>query len=195
MEKYLKDLENDSSLIYDGPFMIKLSRFSTLPYNIIEKYAEWLDWHEICHFKHMSNKFMSKPNILPYIRFDIISRTQRLTEEFIEKHKDKVEWSSICSGQKMSEDFLLKHIEYLVIEPLLYNTKIKLTDNFWRTLFTYCDDIEINGRWMPHNLCQTFSVNLIREFRDRFTYLHGKMINSRDKKVWNEFNITYWNLT
>ena len=192
MEKYLKDLKNDPSLIYNGPFMIQLSRFSTLPYNIIEKYAEWLDWHEICHFKHMSNKFMSKPNILPYIRFDIISRTQRLTEEFIEKHKDKVEWSSICGGQKMSENFLLKHMEDLIIEPLLYNKKIKLTDNFWRSAFTTNPDIEINGKWISNQFCQPFSKNFIREFSDHFKNINGRIIGSRDRNLWKEFGIKYW---
>lgn len=191
MKKYLQDLENDPSLIHDSYFMCSLSKFSMLPYDIIEKYVDYVDWYEICLYRHMSIDFMEKMN--KYLRFEIISYRQRLTEEFIEKYKDKLEWSSICGIQKLSEKFLLEHFEDIVLEPLLYNKKAEITDNFWRTLFTYNDSIEVNGRWMPNNFCKPFSVNLIREYRDKFKYLNGKMINSRDKKLWKELRIATWN--
>lgn len=193
MNNYLRDLKNDPSLIHDSYFMCCLSNFSMLPYDFMEKYVDYLDWYEICMYRHMSIDFMTKPNILPHIRFEVISSHQRLNEKFIEKYKDKLDWNLVCGNQKLSEQFLIKHMEDLVIEPLLYNKKAETTDNFWRTLFTLSNDIEINGKWMPQRFCKPFSINLIREFRNRFPYLNGRMIDSRDNKLWKEFEIKGWN--
>lgn len=192
IEKMINQIEEDSSLWSNTEFVNKLNNSSVLPYKFIEKYYDKLDWDSICSCKHISNKFMDKWKY--YINFDIISYSQRLNEEFIDKFKDDLDWYNICRVQKMSEDFIINHIEYISTEGLVRNKKLKLSESFWRMVFSTFPTFKIDGEGWTYSgdVTALFNKDFIREFRDKFTRLTGKIINSSDRKLWKEFKISGW---
>ena len=50
-----------------------------------------------------------------------------LTEKLIEKYQDKLDWNYISKYQNLSEKFILKHLDKIKIDYLVYNKKIKLS--------------------------------------------------------------------
>lgn len=163
------------------------SYFRPLPYKFMIKYADVLDWNELCRSQHLSNDFMDL--MFDYMDWSTISWGQKLTEWFMEKHADHLNWYSISGSQKMSDDFLIKHFDKIDLIQLMGNKKTKASESFWRTALTMNPDHII--QCMYSNAIK-FDVDFIREFRDRFKNLHNLYINFDHKqkaKINKEFNI------
>jgi len=68
--------------------------------------------HKLINWKEFSKKPLTEHQIncyQDYVKWDIISRYQSLSESFIEQHKNRVHWPSICIFQKLSEQFIEKY--------------------------------------------------------------------------------------
>lgn len=186
MLSMMKQVEENPKLWDSFTFVQILSSFSDLPYEFILKHKNTLNWDCVCTNKHLSNDFMSNPELKKYIRFDMISSFQRLTEKFIDQFKKDLDWYNICRCQEMSEQFIYEHLDYINWNGLISNNKFHPSEEFWRLIFACYPSLQIN--WS--NLY--FSKNFIREFRNRFINLIGRNINSYHKRLWKEFSIEKW---
>lgn len=107
------------------------------------------------------------------------------------KYKDKVDWYSLSYSQKFSENFVIEYLDYIYLDELILNKKCKFSNNFWRTIFTLKPEWEITYTTAV-NMPYKFDINFVREFRNQFQHLTGRLIDSKSSKIWKEMGIKRW---
>lgn len=192
-KKILKQFEINSSIQEDDEAVKQICySIRPLPQSFMKKWADCLDWKTICTTQHLKNKFMDE--MCDYIDFKMISWSQRLTEWFMEKWKNQLDWISISNRQEMSKEFIIDHIEYIELECLFDNKRVrKYGEDFFRTLLeakSHSSLYTLNLSFVNYN----FSIDFVREFRSNFQIISGKLIKSRERKDWKEFDINFWSL-
>lgn len=191
-KKILEQFNTDPLIRNDEVINQICSYFRNIPQAFMEKWADKLDWKKLCQTQHLKNKFMDR--MCDYVDFKIISCTQRLTEWFIEKWKKELDWFLVSRCQEMSKDFIIEHLEYIDVFALMENRKCKkYGEEFYRTLLK----AKPNSRHYLINLNyidNKFTIDFVREFKVHFNSIPGKLINSRERKDWKEFNIKHWSL-
>ena len=187
-KRVLARFDVDPKLRADPDTLTYISIFCrNIPQKFLIKWADLLDWDNLCCSQYLSNDFM---DCLPeYMNWKVISWGQRLTEWFMDKYKDKLDWVLMSERQKMSEKFVIEHIDRINLECLLQNKNSKFGPTFWRSIFAAYPEWQIPD--IKYLMVQ-FDINFIREFRDRFEDLTSKFIDApkeKKAKIWHELGI------
>ena len=78
-----------------------------IPFKLIEKYQEKINWFWVSGFQKLSEKFIEEYR--DRMSWILISKYQKLSENFIDKYRDRVCWRQISIHQKLSEIFKIKY--------------------------------------------------------------------------------------
>lgn len=78
-----------------------------VPFKLIRKYKDLIDWYDIPYSRQLSEAFIEKHK--DFVIWTFISIYQHLSEAFIERHKYLVDWDNISEFQHLSEDFIKRH--------------------------------------------------------------------------------------
>ena len=81
---------------------------------------------QICKDQKLKIDFKSKTwhqQFKDLVKWEYISRFQKLSENFIQEHKDLVNWDIISYSQKLSENFIKKHKLTIKNTNWLYKTE------------------------------------------------------------------------
>jgi hypothetical protein len=106
----------------------KISRKGVLSAEFIHEFRDKVDWVWICISQKMSMEFIYDHR--EYISWVNLVINHDLTEEFMRDHIEFIEgyWLYIAQYQPLSEKFILDFIDYLPAQRLLWNDRLKLSD-------------------------------------------------------------------
>ncbi|HNW65784.1 MAG TPA: hypothetical protein PKO10_01065 [Aliarcobacter cryaerophilus] len=112
------------------------------------------------------------------IKWDCISKYQKLSEEFIREFADKVDWYNVSAYQKLSESFIREFANKVYWRDISY--KQKLSEEFIRE---FSDKVD----WYWISFYQKLSEEFIREFADRIDWHHISMYQKLSEEFIREF--------
>jgi len=109
-----------ADLEYDEDFLREFQ--DVINWNTIVKEDQYLSPEFIREFKDRVNwdQISGYPYLYPNEEFN---------EEFIDEFKDYINWEIISYNNTLSEEFVLAHLDYIWLEELLDNEKVKLSDD------------------------------------------------------------------
>ena len=141
-----------------------------------------------CNDKYVTDKIilireLSLDEVLQYIRenknkvkWDVVSKYQKLSEDFIREFQDKVDWDSISTDQKLSEDFIREFKDKIDWDYI--SSCQKLSEDFIRE---FADRVD----WYYISNYQKLSEELIREFKDELNWTAKLSIEDMCKDAWS----------
>lgn len=156
--------------------------------NFLELFADLIGWEKISKCQFMTEKFMLKHvsvinwdkacklnNELPLsvlkaadekdlLNWEIVSKTQLLSEESIEMFKDKIHFGLLDEGLNLSREFMLKHVDKLGIDMLVCNYVVDED-----MLIKHAHNI---NDWEAVVRCQNLSENFMRKFKNDISWYY-----------------------
>jgi hypothetical protein len=103
--------------------------------NYVKNNISTVCWFDLCRYYPMSEQFID--TFKDYLRWDIVSSSQKLSENVIEKYQDKVDWSRISEYQKLSESFIERYWDKLDHRKI--QRYQELSENFIRKHIDWLD--------------------------------------------------------
>lgn len=94
--------------------------------DIITKYADYLDWFDVCEYVKLSEDFIRMNAEL--VNWKAISRYQHMTEDFINEFTDKLDWSELSINKKVKSEILRNNKDKTVFHNY-YTDKKKVCED------------------------------------------------------------------
>ena len=107
-QKIIQTMESgkfDSSYIETGLDWYRLSRYGSIPEEIIDKYNGFWDWTQICGYQTLSEKFIR--DHMDYIgksAMMALCARQVLSVEFIADYMDQINWLALSRNPNLTDD-------------------------------------------------------------------------------------------
>ena len=131
---------------------------------LCNRYAEYLDWYDVCEYVKLSEDFMRANAEL--VNWKAVSRYQQLSEDFINEFNDKLDWSELSINKKVKS-------------VVLRNNKSKTVfHNYYTDKKKVCEDMLHDNA----NEVNWYSVSKAkRKLSNQFMFEHA------DKIYFNEY--------